>query len=1106
MLLTRQSRPSLMKSFPLRRVLASVVLLGVLGLGVAAWLLGSDYGRRLVAQQVRQALTHNSELVLEPFEVTLSPWRDFPHLTASLQHLGLTDTAYQQHVPVLRIGRADLRLELLSLLRGRVQATRLVVTDVDFRERVDARGRTWGLRGKRRKGTGAVPALNLELDELLVNNFRMSSHNAFSGSAFGAAVRQARLTARLRGGVLRVAGTLDGQLGYLRTKAGTLFERAPVRAWVHYRYKFKERQGLLWNTRATLNGDTIRVSGTHTVDPQQPVGTLLKLQFVGDQPLMQVLRAALPPRLESYLAGATSPSEARIQYTITGLSGPTVSPRNVLTFGLRGASLAWPDPARRIRHWDLQGTFDNGPAHNPKSTVLTLRRCRIYSSAGRLDVALTLRDFTRPFVNGRFRGRTELPELAAVVSPGRWRARHGIADLDVQLRGLLPAPASRADPAPPQKNLSLRGNLTLRNASFVLPLRGADISGLDVQVGLRDSLCRLSNASGVLNGMRFRASATTTYLFDYLTSQHATASIAGNFAVDELRIDRLRYLMRPVPRSAGPGFLAARRPRPARVPRDKAQLAATLGSELIPPGLLLNVNLRCQRLLLATDTLSNLAVNVRHDGHQVQLLNLAGRVWGGDVHGSAAWPTTSDNPVALVQYRLDVRFATLNYRQFMARLARPAVRPVRGKGAAVPALRDLLLAANGQVNINIDHVQLPENEKLDKVSLRLEKTSTLLRMPFLRFTTPEGGQGEASATAQVDSLRLAAADADVTLRYATLDVQRLLALIASLTTATDSVPTAQTLARTQRRATRRALRLRSPADRSMLTNGVLSAVLRVEADQVHYGAIGGRRFRLISHLLDGEARLDSCSVDALQGHISLRGRMLSTANRGHHPTRAQLRLNDVELAALFTATSAMGLNVLSGDNIRGTLRGVMDVRTDLDSTFLPRLQETAGYLKTDFRHLELLNIEALAEALRFMKAERTGHLYFEPFSSEFMLDHGQLLIPGLRLNSNLSNLEVSGTYGLDGRTNLFIGLKPLQALFGNNTKRVGRIQHDEPVSTGKGNRKLTYVNLSRPAPGQKYKVRLFQKDEQRQQQASLRQQCRALLITQRLDTTVHLLR
>ena len=1099
-----------MQSFPLRRVLASVALLGLLGGAVAVWVLGGAFGRRLVAQQVRRALTHDSELVLGPFAVDLSPWRDFPHLTASLQHLSLTDTSYQQRVPVLRVGRADLRLELASLLRGRVQVTRLELSDVDFRERVDAQGRTWGLRGKRRKGTGATPSLSFNINDLLINRFRISSHNAYSRSAFGARVRRARLRARLQGGVLHVAGTLAGQLSYLRTRAGTLFEREPVTARVHYRYTFARREGLIWGTRATLNGDTIRVSGTHTVDPQQPVGTRLNLRFVGNQPLTEVLRAALPPRLKAYVAGATSPSKAHIRYTISGLSGPTISPHNVLSFRLRGAQLHWPDSARRINRWDLQGTYDNGPAHNVKSTVLTLTRCRIYSSAGQLDVGLTLRDFTQPFVVGRIRGRTELPELAAVVAPGRWRARRGLADMDLRLRGRLPPMTTRIRPGLAPKSLSLRGTLTLRGASFVLPARGADVSNLNVRVNLQDSLVRLSNASGVLDGMRFRASANTVYLYEYLTERHATASISGHFAVDELRVARLRTLLRPLPRRTGPGFspTSLPKPRPTNTPRTRAQLAATLGSELIPPGLLLNVGLRCQRLLLATDTLRDLAVTVRHDGQRVQLLGLAGRVWGGAVRGRVEWPTDPAQRIAPVQYQLAVRFADLNYQQFLARLAGPAAGPAQrtpGKppGVAMPAVRDLLLAANGRLTLDIDRVQLPEEESVSAVSLRLEKTGPVLRMPYLRFRTPEGGRGEASATAQVEGMRLLAVDADVTLRYATLDVQRLLGLIASLTAATDSVPTGRTLVRAERRATRRAQR-QAAGTASLLSNGVLSAVLRVEADKVRYAAINGSQFRLVSHLLDGEARLDNCSLDALSGRISLSGRMVSTANRQHHPTQARLHLEGIQLPDLFATATAMGLNVLGGDNIRGSLRGVADLRTNLDAAFLPRLPETVGYLKTDFQDLELLNVEALVAALRFMKFERTSHLYFEPVSSEFLLTQGQLLIPDLRLNSNISNLEISGRYDLDGRSNLFIGLKPMQALFGNNDKRVARIQNGDPVSITKG--KLTYLNLRRTVPGEKYKVRFFQRDEQRQEQARLRQQVQELLLSQRLDTTGRLLR
>ena len=1121
-----------MKRFFLRRILAwtaALLLLLMLGAAVVVWQLGEGYARRLVARQVRTTLTQNSELVLAPFRVEMSPWRDFPFLTASIQHISLTDTAFRQHVPVLRVGRTDLRVELLSLWRGQVRVSRAVLAEVDFREQVDSLGRSWGLRGKRAKGAGKTPSLSLTLDELEVRNFRFSTKNDFLHSAFGVTVRQARLQARLRGGVLHVAGTLQGELSYLRTRAGTLFEHEPVGARVHYRYSFADRQGLLYRTRATLNGDSVRVSGTHTLDPRHPEGTLMDLRFVGNQPLVKVLMAALPPRFKSYLAGTTSSSTAHVHYTITGLSGPKVVPHNVLSFGLRGASLQWPEPARRINRWDLVGTYDNGPGHNPRTTILTLKRCRIYSAAGQLDIVLTMRNFRRPMIDGHLRGQATLPELAALLPSAQWQARSGAADVDVRVRVQLPP--RRGQPFKSPLPLSLRGSLTLHHASLRLPARGAELSELNVRIGLRDSMWQLNNASGVLNRMRFRASASTRNLLGYLNGQHPTARISGQFTVDELRLHELRELLRPRPHMAASalpfaGAEAARRlgarenNRRASTPRDKARLAATLARELIPAGLLLDVQLQCQRLLLATDTLSDLAVTVHHDGHQVQLRNLAGRMWGGQVRGELQWPTDSANRVVPVQYRLAVRFPRLIYEQLLERLNRPllsvaqaAAHPAAARQPAAPgapALRDLLLEANGRLNLDIDQVDLPEGENMREVSVQLEKYSGgVVQMPYLRFLTPEGGHGEASGTAYFRGLQLRQADADLTLRYTTLDVQRLLGLIASLTTAEpDSVPTARTQARAERKAERKAERAQLPGNASLLAGGVLTAVLRVEAEQVNYAALRGSDFRLVSHLRNGEARLDNCSADALQGHLTLSGYMRSPANRAHHPTQLQVRLQDIQLPALFGTLTDLGLGVLGGENVLGSLRGVADLHTDLGRTFLPSLANTAGYLKTDVRDLELVNVEALMQALKVLRSERTSHLYFEPVQGEFVLAQGQVLIPGLHLNSNLSNLDVSGHYGLNGATNLFIGLQPMKALFGNNDKRIARIQNGEPMTKAdaKGKDKLSYVSLRRTAPGEKFQVRLFQRDERRDAQTRLLAQYRTYLLTQRLDTTVQMVK
>ncbi|QKG51851.1 AsmA-like C-terminal region-containing protein [Hymenobacter sp. BRD67] len=1091
-----------MKSFPLWRVLGVGFLLLLLALGLAGWLVGSHYGQRYVKQLVREQLTHNSELVLAPFEVEFSIWHDFPHLTASLSHLTLSDSSHQRTLPVMRLGRADLRMNLRELLHRRVQVTRLTLHDVAIGQRVDSLGHSWGLRGKKRVAVSAPPKIDLAIDSIIIHNFGIFTHNDYTHSALKGRIYLARATAGLHHGVLTVRGNFIGRLGQLSNRSGDLLANEPVQAWLNYRYSFATRQGEFTNTRATLNGDTIHISGTHTADmapgPGPPRGTVLNLRFAGNQPLLDVLHAALPPALRPLLQGASSPSKARIEYLMSGLSGPLVRPRIVLHFGLRGASIQWPDSARRIDRWDLQGTYDNGPSHLPQTMSLNLSQCRVYSPVGQLDMAFLLRDFRRPYVQGRLHGRTELPALAALLPHGRWHARQGTADLDVQLHGLLPAVDLRRRGAF-RNSMSVRGVATLRKAVFQLDGHRDDLHDLDVRIGLNDSLWQLSNASGVLAGMSFRASATTTYLLDYITGQHPTTDITGNFMVDELDLGSLRQLLRPQAGVPTP-FPTGRRP--PRSLAAKRRIATTLGSHLIPPGMHLDVALHCGRLALATDTLRELAVRIRHDGERVQLTGIHGKLWDGEVRGEAQWPTDSANRVVPVSYNVDFKFDTLNYKSLLDRLSRPPRRSKKSPGS--PAIRELLLAANGKINYEINSLLLPDGEKLSSLRLRFDKDGPALRLPYVYFITPQGGVGSGSATAQVEGLRIVKADASLYLRYPTLDVPQMLRMLASV--APPRTDSAAAAARRALRAARRAARLAPGSTQqpqgSLMTSGRFTALLRVEADRVRYAAIQGTDFQLLTHLQAGEALLDDCTVNTLGGRITLRGRLITNAGRQHHPLQVQALLEDIQLSDLFGTATAMRLNVPGGDNIRGSLRCAAALRTDLDEKFIPSLDNTNAYLKANIHDLELVNVEALQDAFKLLK-KRTGHLYFEPVSSEFLLSRDELLIPDLHLNSNLTELQVHGRYDLDGRANLYVGLNPLHALLGNNDKRVTRIQAGEAMT--RHDAKLSYVNLSREVPHTKYRVKMFQKKEQAQAQAELRRQFRQLVITQRLDTTLRLL-
>ncbi|MBC6699003.1 AsmA family protein [Hymenobacter puniceus] len=1081
-----------MKKPTVRQLLAIGVLGFLLAAVGGAWLLGTSWGQHKLENLIRERLTRNSDLVLAPFRVSISALRDFPYLSASLQGVQLTDTSYRRAVPVLRIGQLDARLDFSDIWRGRFRVSRLTLRDGEFWQLTDKQGRDWGLRGKGPRNATPQGPPNFNLDSMLLYNVRVTDRNELHQSGFSAYVRQGQLTARVQQGVAQVQGRLDAQLVYLRSGRGNLFADEPVVAQVRYSYNFRQREGRFQNTRVTLNNDTVLVRGTHRgAAPGETRGTRLNLRFAGRQPLLEVLRVALPTGLERFLDDARSPSHAFIRYSIRGVSGPTTRPRTILHFAMRNAQVQWADSARRIRRWDARGTFDNGPGHTPRTTSLTFEQCRIYSRAGELEAALSVTDFTKPRFNGHVRGRTDLQTLAAVVVPAFWKARQGEAAINLQLNGVLPTIPARAERRTARADtllppIAARGTVRLENASFTVPRRHADMVGLNVNIRLHDSLWTLENLTGRINGMQLRANAKTTYLLAYFSGQHPFTTVAGTFAVDELRLNEMRRLL-AAPRS---GQRRNRPATPANRSRTPNQRLAAQALNLLPPGLRLAIQLRCRRLVLAADTLEQLAATVRHNGRHVQLRDLRVQVWGGQVRGTVSWPTDTLNlqPVAA---QLAVHFPTLSYQQLLGRLTRPTR---RAKSAPKdPTLREVLLAANGQATVAVDNLVLPGSAALQQLRLRIDKNGRYFLIPAFTFRSSTGGRGRISATALLEGTQLAHARADLDLHYATLDIQHLLQLLAALSTM--PLPPEEAHSR---------LRPTVGSRPSPFLDGTVTGRVNVTANQVKYGALRGGKFQLRSSLEAGQVKLEQCQLQAFGGDISLRGALQTTAAAGHHPLRAQLRLHQIQLSQLFGLAGAVGFDVLGAENIRGSMNGETDLRTDLDNAFLPDVTQTYAFLDTDLQHLELLNVEALMQALRFMREERTNHLYFEPVGSRFVLAGGRLLIPDLHLNSNLTDLNINGTYHLNGQADLYIGLSPLQTLFGNNEKRIERIQNGE--ATERPSRGLVYMGLSRQAGARRYQVKPFRKQQHHQSRQQVQQQVQLLLRTQQLDTTLRLLR
>jgi hypothetical protein len=271
--------------------------------------------------------------------------------------------------------------------------------------------------------------------------------------------------------------------------------------------------------------------------------------------------------------------------------------------------------------------------------------------------------------------------------------------------------------------------------------------------------------------------------------------------------------------------------------------------------------------------------------------------------------------------------------------------------------------------------------------------------------------------------------------------------------------------------------------------------LEVRAKKLEYLYLRGSDLVMAASLNKNRVKLSKLRLQAFGGQINARGEIRLDAPGDSLPVQLRSQVNNINLQELFAFAETMKLDVLSSQNIKGTADCNVVAYTHLDETFSPSFEGTIAYAKASFQKMELIQVAPIQNALRFLRKERTGHLYFEDVNTNFLLRDSQFITPGLALNSNLTAFELSGSYTMGGSANLNMDVNVLSVLFGNNKRRIERIQSD---SLEQRVQKKQHLQLSREQ--NKYKVRLSDRKEREKSGRALQQQFQGFLRQHQIDT------
>ncbi|MDJ1483173.1 AsmA-like C-terminal region-containing protein [Cytophagaceae bacterium YF14B1] len=1061
-------------------------------LAALLWTLPRFYEER-AASYLRKQFALYSDLRLQHFTTRISLFSHFPHVTFTFEQLSVVDTTFSVPLQVLGVKQAKFTVNLQDIKRDTIPLRNIQLKGIRFYQEIDSVGHKTGFRFKKRKASGSVIATpaRFEFPQIEISDVQVRTLNKYKQSAFSVLVKNASLSANYAGDSLLVKGTFQGESEYIKNQSITLFQGWPFTATAHYVYNVKEKKGTLYKSAIQVHQDTISIMGTHKRSKQ---GVSLAIDLQGQLGLTELLNEALPGKLKPYLAQVSSNSKVKFHYSITGNSSPTLRPHTHLAFVVTDGNIAWSKSLVKLKHIDLRGELDNGKDQTPRTSYIRISSFRCQTDSNTLEGNLQVTNFDYPSIKLAVQGHLAIPVLATIADIPNPSSYQGSIRGNMALEGPLHSPIAGYF----SKKLKWNGTLTIQNGSWV-GHNTFQATHVNADMQFANNLLQIQNLHGRINNQPVSVSGTIQNLLAYIVGFHPVVNVVAIVNARQVNTEWFQGL-----------FVASS----LALPHKKKTLVHTAHSSitnliqhttLLPPFIQTDIKVQCNELLVGNDTIHNLNSHLQSTETTLNFTHLAGSWRKGKFEGKLYLPNdlnklNQSNLKGIIQIDdLDLKSAIgqrlSNKKNFLSSLP---YNPSVNKELS-PYLQALIQGADIGVTLSVSQLRLPGEENIQKLMMQIQKKNEYVNISDLKFETTLNGKASGSGRFRLlsqptNSIQILDPLFSLKLTYNYLNLEKLMKQIAAIG---HLLP---------RRISGKAEKnISSVKSHSIYQPWVIFPTnyqvdLEVESDRLHYYQLNGYELAFKTRIYRTHAIVDDFGIKAFDGKIALQG-TINWSNRVKEvPVHLRAKLQRINLYSLFKAADELNLDLLHSHNIRGDVDCNLSVHTKLDNSFAPRLSQTTLYSSALIRNMELINVEPLQQALRFVKKKKTEHMYFNDVHAHFLFSKDKFFTPGVKLDNNISEFKLSGSYTMNGPADLYLDLNIFEVLFGNNKKRIERIQQDaDTLITPKKQHLLVY----RQANGVRtnsYKVKFFSRKERNSIDKMLNHHFREQLLEWKIDT------
>ncbi|MVT11237.1 AsmA family protein [Chitinophaga tropicalis] len=195
--------------------------------------------------------------------------------------------------------------------------------------------------------------------------------------------------------------------------------------------------------------------------------------------------------------------------------------------------------------------------------------------------------------------------------------------------------------------------------------------------------------------------------------------------------------------------------------------------------------------------------------------------------------------------------------------------------------------------------------------------------------------------------------------------------------------------------------------------------LQMQLDKLNYGNFTARQVNADLSLSGTGVQLNKIGFRHAGGIIDLAGTL--TQEGGNNRFKINAGISSVHIDQLFHAFNNFGMQSLTSKNLKGILNANAALTGNIKDNGKMSPQSLYGTLAFDLRQGALLHFAPLEDLgdLVFRKRDM-GNITFENLKNTLTLQGSRILIPPMQINSSALYMDVSGVYGINAGTSMYI--------------------------------------------------------------------------------------